>query len=159
MDLETMKTIREDEGISLTVYEDTTGHLTVGIGHKVLPEDNLRPGDEISHERATTMFLSDLKEADYGAHLLLSGGTWSVPPLLLRVVTNMVFQMGLGGVRSFRRWWGFLEARNYERAAKEMLDSKWARDQSPARAKRLAHEVRLLGRTKAGTVGVFGGAL
>ena len=146
MDLLTMQTIREDEGISLTVYEDTNGHLTVGIGHKVLPEDKLKLGDRISHERATTLFLKDLKDADYGAHLLLAGGTWFVQPVLLRVVTNMVFQMGLSGVRSFRLFWGFLRAQDYENAAKEMLDSKWAQEDSPKRARRLAREIRLLDR-------------
>ena len=154
MDLLAMKTIREDEGMSLTVYEDTCGHLTVGHGHKVLLEDDLKLGDKISHERATTLFLKDLKEADYGAHILLADGTWPVPPALLRVVTNMVFQMGLEGVRSFHLFWGFLGVRDYASAAKEMLDSKWAREDSPKRARRLAHEITLLDPRYRATVGI-----
>ena len=35
MDILIMKQIRDDEGESLVVYEDTLGHLTVGVGHKV----------------------------------------------------------------------------------------------------------------------------
>ena len=57
MDLLTMKAIRDDEGESLTVYEDTLGHLTVGVGHKVLPIDNLHLGDVITKEHSMTMFL------------------------------------------------------------------------------------------------------
>ena len=59
MDLLTVKTIRYDEGESLTVYEDTLGHLTVGVSHKVMPTDNLHLRDVITKEHSMTMFLED----------------------------------------------------------------------------------------------------
>lgn len=142
MDLQTMKAIREDEGESLAVYEDTLGHLTVGVGHKVLPSDNLQLGDVISAYRSKTLFLADLKIAIEGARILLD--KISAPPTVARVVTNMVFQMGLQGVRWFRLFWAALRVQDYLLASREMLDSKWAREDSPLRAHRLAREIRLL---------------
>lgn len=143
MEISTMHTIHDDEGERLTVYEDTLGNLTVGIGHKVLPEDELGPGDKITAERSMTMFLADLKEAEQGAHHLLDGSVRTVSPVEVAVVTNMVFQMGLEGVKQFRLFWAALRAQDHVWAAKEMLDSKWAK-QTPARAQRLAGEIELL---------------
>ena len=145
MQLLTMKTIREDEGESLTVYKDTLGHLTVGVGHKLSPEDKSKVGDVISPYLSKTLFLADVRLANTHAHRLLVEAGIPRSPTVLRVVTNMAFQMGLEGVRSFRLFWGFLEARDYSQAAREMLDSKWAQ-QTPARAERLALEIKLLDR-------------
>ena len=156
MQLLTMKTIREDEGESLTVYKDTLGHLTVGVGHKLSPEDKSKVGDVISPYLSKTLFLQDMRIANSNACRLLVDAGIPRSPTVLRVVTNMTFQMGLEGVRAFRLFWAALEARDYPRAAKEMLDSKWAREDSPARAQRLAAEIKLLDRYSGATMAATG---
>ena len=43
-----------------------------------------------------------------------------------------------GGLSGFGRMLAAMERGDYDTAAKEMLDSKWAKQDSPARARRLA---------------------
>ena len=51
------------EGGELTVYPDTAGLPTVGVGHLVRPKDNLKIGDTITPEQAEAFFQSDLNNA------------------------------------------------------------------------------------------------
>lgn len=55
--------ITELEGEELTVYKDSVGIDTVGIGHKVLPQDGLNYGDEISQEQSDAFFKKDSTSA------------------------------------------------------------------------------------------------
>lgn len=43
------------------------------------------------------------------------------------VVTEMAFQMGVGGCLKFKNMWNAIMNRDYHRAADEMMASKWAR--------------------------------
>jgi lysozyme len=55
----------------------------------------------------------------------------------------MCFQMGKKGVVKFVKFHAALKRGDFNTAADEMLDSKWAK-QTPDRAKRLAARVRAL---------------
>lgn len=48
------------EGQILTVFDDGYGNPTVGLGHLVLPKDNLKIGDTISIERGRELAREDL---------------------------------------------------------------------------------------------------
>ena len=50
----------------------------------------------------------------------------------------MVYQMGLSAFSKFKKTIYLLETEQYKDAAEEMLDSKWARKDSPNRAKELS---------------------
>ncbi len=144
MDVRTIIAIREEEGKRLKVYEDTLGNPTAGIGHLVLPVDELKLGDIISEERCKSLFLADLKKAEDGAKRVCR--TWNLKnqlPMVLHVLTCMVFQMGRAGVLKFRKFLAALQRQNYIVAAAEMLDSRWAK-QTPRRAYRLANEIASL---------------
>lgn len=54
------------------------------------------------------------------------------------VIVSMAYQLGINGCLNFRRMWIALGKRDYTTAAEEMLDSVWAREQTPARAHRHA---------------------
>jgi lysozyme len=58
-----------------------------------------------------------------------------------RVVVNMIFNMGLTKFRGFKETIKHIAAGEYSEAAKEMLDSKWAR-QVGLRAVRLSQMMR-----------------
>jgi GH24 family phage-related lysozyme (muramidase) len=49
------------EGRRNDVYLDSRGIPTVGIGHKVLPEDNLKVGDVISDAQVEAFYVKDSK--------------------------------------------------------------------------------------------------
>ena len=59
-----------------------------------------------------------------------------------RVLTEMAYQLGAGGFRSFRRMHAALQTGRYDDAADEMLDSKWAQSDSPERAHTLSERMR-----------------
>lgn len=50
----------EEEGVRYTVYRDVAGYPTVGVGHLVLPQDNLRVGDRVDENRILAFLARDL---------------------------------------------------------------------------------------------------
>jgi len=46
--------------------------------------------------------------------------------------------MGVEGLLAFHNTWKYLEDWNFKSASIEMLDSKWAREDAPSRAKELS---------------------
>ena len=57
------------------------------------------------------------------------------------VLINMVFQMGIGGVRGFPKMLAAVQAKQYSVAATQMLNSDWHR-QTKARCECLANQMR-----------------
>lgn len=57
------------------------------------------------------------------------------------VLVNMAYQMGLHRLLGFKKALAAMLAGDFEEAAREMLDSAWAR-QTPRRARRLAEQMR-----------------
>ena len=119
--------VAADEGLRLMPYRCSAGKLTIGYG--------------------TTFPLSEEE-----AHLLLrhrlekvldrcerSFPWWSkLSPARQQVIASMCYQMGMDGLSGFKKMLAAIERNDYDTAAKEMLDSKWAKHDSPARARRLA---------------------
>ena len=65
------------------------------------------------------------------------------PDELKEVLVNMCFNMGIKTLMTFKNTLWYMGAGEYERAAANMLKSRWAR-QVKGRAKRLAERVRAL---------------
>ena len=57
------------------------------------------------------------------------------------VLFNMAYQLGVNGLLKFKNMWSAIEARDYNKAADEMLDSRWY-TQTPNRAKKLSDIMR-----------------
>lgn len=51
------------DGLVLTAYLDDRGHPTVGMGHLIHPDDNIKVGQKISKERAEAFARADLADA------------------------------------------------------------------------------------------------
>ena len=54
----------------------------------------------------------------------------------------MSYQLGLSGLSRFRKMIRAIDHMEFESAADEMLDSKWAREDTPHRAARHANVMR-----------------
>lgn len=54
------------------------------------------------------------------------------------VLVEMAYQLGVRGLLGFKKTIALVEAREYKKASKEMLDSAWAIAQTPKRAKTLS---------------------
>lgn len=130
---ETKNRIRAHEGRRARPYRDTRDIWTVGIGRNL--EAVAFTDDEIE-----LMFKNDLERAERLAKTLSPYAM--LTPVRQDVLTEMVFQMGIDGVRGFRLMLRALKAKDYDEAAEQMLDSLWHR-QTPSRARKLARVMRL----------------
>lgn len=119
----------EDDGFKSggKVYKDTKGLDTIGYG-TLLP---------LSEKECTLLLENRLKE--------ISEELISKKPIVLdldkkryEVIAEMAYQLGVPTLLKFKKMWKAIEMKNYSVAAMEMLDSKWAKLDTPARAKRLA---------------------
>ena len=144
---EIKKFVRDHEGYRNKLYYDTLGYATIGVGHKVVDSDGFKEGVEYSEERLMTVYNEDFNKALSQAESLcaeqLDG---SYREELALIITCLVFQMGKVGVAKFRKMWAALKAGDYETAADELLDSRFAR-QTPQRANQTADLIRELGKS------------
>ena len=122
-----------DEGIRYRPYRDTVGKLTIGCGHNL--------DDVPLTYRSVMQILEDDIMAVMGQ--LNSHIPWwaSLSDVRQRVLANMAFNLGINGLLAFKQMLMAAQDHDYERAAKEMLDSKWAK-QVGTRATRLAQMMR-----------------
>lgn len=135
--------IEEDEGIRLKAYLDTEGILTIGVGHNCIssPVPGVtKVGDRITQENADRLFIKDLATA---TRETTNNFSWFLDLNDARqaVLVNMVFNMGVGKVRKFKKALAAMEQGDWNKAAIEMIDSKWA-IQTGRRAQRLSEQMR-----------------
>lgn len=137
-----VETLKVDEGYRLKPYYCSNGYPTIGYGTKIGPKD--APLD---------MYVFSLPEPAAAALLitvvdelfdeLMAKLPWfkDAPNALQMVLICMAYQLGIEGVMGFRNTLIMMANGDYQQAAKEMLNSKWFRSDSPARAKRLSQIV------------------
>ena len=134
--------IKKHEGYMVKPYTDTLGFLTGGYGHKILPGEEI-PTDQEGWEK---LFQEDLQKAkDGAARLIKKNGVENLPCKAEEIIIEMGYQMGESGVSKFKKMWKALKQnpKGYYEAAKQMMDSRWAK-QTYNRARSLSDEMRLL---------------
>lgn len=140
--------LRRDEGERLKAYKDTVGKWTIGVGRN-LDDVGTAPltrtvadvkANGISADESAQMLAHDLDrvDGDLDKHLPWWRG---LDPVRQRVLVNMCFNMGIGGLCGFVNTLSRVHGGQYAAAAEGMLLSKWAR-QVGARATRLAAMMR-----------------
>ena len=121
------------EGLKLKPYRCSANKLTIGVGRNL--EDV-----GITEDEAYMLLEKDIDRAAYGL-----GSVFPVvkglEPARYFALINMTFNLGLNGINKFKNMWRALDDYDYDRAADEMLDSKWAR-QVGNRANELAEQMR-----------------
>lgn len=125
--------IKLHEGLRLKPYKCTEGYLTIGYGRNLETRG-------ISPDEAEEMLLADLSDVEESLHrheLLIEQHSDSRRAVLI----NMAFQIGVQGLLKFKNTIKAYKQHDYEKAAEEMLDSKWA-NQTPKRARFLAEQMR-----------------
>ena len=138
-----MQRIKLHEGFRKKVYKDTLDKRTVGYGHLCV-EDYWEDGKEYGEKFLLTILEHDLKSAVKSAEELCSDCP-DLDDLAKETIIEMVFQLGKTGVSKFRNMWKALKQTppQYDTAATEMLDSRWAK-QTPGRAKEMSDHMRSL---------------
>ena len=132
-----LESVKQHEGYRDHVYLDTRNKRTVGVGHLCV-EDHWEDHKKYPEEMLMKVLEDDLKNAIRGAEELCS----DCPVLedqAKEIIVEMVFQLGKTGVSKFRNMWKALgqDPPQYDVAATEMLDSRWAK-QTPNRAKEMS---------------------
>ena len=107
------------EGMELKVYKDSLGIETIGIGRNLVDRG-------VTEEEARYLCNDDIEIVE--RELIQSFPiVSSLNDTRIRVLLDMAFNVGLPRLRGFKRMWAALDNQDYVEAAKEMLDSKWAR--------------------------------
>ena len=121
--------LKIDEGVEYEIYEDHLGLPTFGVGHLILESDEEfgRPvGTPVSEERVRSCFERDLDIAIGECRTLYGEGTFGdLPDEVQQVLVNMMFNMGRPRLSQFKGMKRGVDARDWNAAADEMVDSKW----------------------------------
>ena len=126
--------IERHEGLRLKPYLDTATppRLTIGYGRNL---DDVG----ITREEADYMLAGDIDRVE--RELDTIDEYVALDRIRQTVIANMAFNLGFNGLLQFKRMWAAIGRCDYEKAAEEMLKSKWAR-QVGNRATELAEIMR-----------------
>ena len=146
MDLEKLrKELEADEGRIDEIYTDHLGYPTFGIGHLVVerdPEYGKEIGTYVPEYRVIKAFKQDIETVLSDCNRLYEDFE-DLPEEAQRVIANMMFNMGYTRLSKFRGMKRGVDARDWNDAADEMVDSRWY-NQVTNRATRLVERIRSL---------------
>ena len=110
-----------DDATGLPIKPGThvAGHVTIGYGH------NAGPGNGVPERIAQRMLEVDIEAVREGLDRQLPW--WRRLPRKQRLaLVDMGFNLGVPGLMQFKRMLSALHDRDYDTAAAEALDSRWA---------------------------------
>ena len=143
--------LKEQEGTELSPYYCSADKLSVGHGRNLeavgysneemamfaRPMAELYP---LSEDEAEALLVNDVNRI---LSVVSSWVIWSkLNEARQGVIINMCFNLGIQGFLRFEKTIAYIKAGSYEAASREMLDSKWAReDVSPERSGALSDQM------------------
>jgi|TARA_X000000950_G_scaffold273798_1_gene358021 lysozyme len=146
MDLEKLREeLKVDEGVKYEIYLDHLGLPTFGIGHLVLdsdPEHGMAVGTTVSEDRVNECFDQDVAVVLDECRKLYEDFD-DLPTEAQHIIANMLFNMGRPRLSKFKGMKRGVDARDWNAAADEMVDSRWYR-QVTNRAERLVKRMRAI---------------
>jgi lysozyme len=125
--------IKED--LSLIPYKDIYDNWTIGWGHKLI-------GQPIPIAAAELILDQDIAIAVADVHKLPISFRKHLNVARARVITEMMFNMGYPRFLTFRKMIAAIERQDFDQAAAELLDSKYARKDVGQRAVEMAEILR-----------------
>lgn len=127
--------IKLEEGLRLKPYYCSEGYPTIGYGQKIGNVGDPLP-NVTTTEKEALQFLRDRVEGIYNQLSAYKPRAFlGCNDQQRAILISMAYQLGITGLLKFNKMWLALENKDYQKAAIEMLDSKWAK-QTPNRAKR-----------------------
>lgn len=147
------------EGERLTAYQCSQGYWTIGVGRN-LETVGLSDAESlailgeivdrneaierfkrlvITPEQSEMLFMADVSRAEEQCYrnIRMNGNN-----ARRAVIINMCFQMGISGLLGFENTIALYESENYLSCSVEMLDSLWAKIQTPTRAHIMSEQMR-----------------
>ena len=109
---------------------------------RVFPKDQVIPllqQHGISAEHSHELLLNDISIVEEACERndLLRGHNDARQGAII----NMAFQLGITGLLGFSQTLKYLANKDYANASVEMLDSKWYREDTPGRAKKMSEQI------------------
>ena len=135
--------LKIDEGCVYEIYNDHLGYPTFGIGHLVIesdPENGQAVGTSVSEDRVAEAFDEDIKSVLRDCNILYPDFD-DLPEEAQQIIANMMFNLGRPRLSKFAGMKRGVDAKDWDVAADEMVDSRWYR-QVGARAERLVNRMR-----------------
>ena len=132
-----------DEGVEYQIYNDHLGYPTFGVGHLILesdPEHGEEIGTPVSKERVIEAFEKDVEIVVDDCKVLYPDFD-DLPEEAQQIIANMMFNLGRPRLSKFRGMKAGVDAKDWNRAAEEMVDSRWYA-QVGRRAERLVERMR-----------------
>ena len=128
--------IEQDEGRRDTVYIDSEGHQTIGLGFCL---DKMPMPREVADYWCNLILTQRHKQILIATHF----GTVfkNLNPARQCAILNMSYQLGISGLFKFKNMWDALAVSDYQKASLEAMDSVWA-TQTKNRARRIAEVIR-----------------
>ena len=124
MEAKLMDRIKEQlvrhEGLRLKPYRCTAGKLTIGIGRNL---DDCG----ISQSEAYIMLINDIMNCEKQLQTKIPDIYNGLDEVRKSVLLNMCFNLGISGLLGFKNSLAFIKAGDWERAANNMLVSRWAK--------------------------------
>ena len=136
------------EGCRLQPYYCTRGKQTIGVGRNLddnpLTEEERRVCGDWEHgitkQSAFYLLRNDIKRCEKECRKEIAFYEL-LDDERQYALLDMVFQLGIGGVKKFKKMLMAMACGYWEDASKECLNSKYAQ-QTPKRAKRIAETIR-----------------
>ena len=132
---EIAEALKREEGFSAHCYICTAGKNSVGYGRNIDADG----GIGISEEEADYLLRNDIDRT------IAECEQWEwfgdLQPAQQSVLIQLCFQLGYPRLTKFKRMLAALAEQDYDTAADELLDSRFA-EQVPRRANRLAEQMR-----------------
>ena len=139
------KELELDEGCKHETYLCSQNVVTGGIGHMITEWDDekyLEVGVEIPEEQVRAWFDKDIETVLSDCELFYDDFD-HLPEEAQLIIANMMFNLGRNRLGAFIGMKAGVDARDWNKAADEMIDSKWY-EQVPNRAGRLVKRMRSL---------------
>ena len=147
----------DHEGKRNTVYKDSRGIPTIGVGFNLNRQDSnalltqvgANPGQikrgqsKLSNKQINTLLNKDLKKSKEDAKQLVKNFT-GLPSEIQGVLIEMVFNLGKFGLAKFKKFLDYINKKDWKKASIEMLDSDWSK-QVGRRSKTLSNIIALQG--------------
>lgn len=143
-DEEVYKRLEKHEGFRSKKYKCSANRWTIGIGHNLearefTPEEKKALGDwenGITRNGALMLLRNDVALCLKDLQKL--GFWYYLDDERQYALLDMCFQLGWYGLSNFKKMLEGFRTKNFVEAARQCLDSKYARVDSPTRAKRIA---------------------
>lgn len=123
--------LEASEGYKLKAYIDTVGVLTVGIGHRVMPLDNIKVNQTITAARVEAFYKKDVDQA-FKAAVAQSKEINKYNADMIIALCEVNFQLGKYWRSKFPNTWSLIKSGQIEKAKARLFKSAW-NSQTPNR--------------------------